>query len=195
MPENSEKSLITQAAELAETVRPTIESAMTAAKEVALPLLNDAREKAAPILADGKALASEKAAATKAALAATALTQAAPVETGPSSGRRWLKRLLLVGALAAVGAVVFKRLRGDSGADNWQSSYVPTPAPAPRPAPEAPATDDASGASPDEAVSDALEEPHPVTTPDAPAEVVELLEPEAHKPGRKAAETEEKPEA
>jgi hypothetical protein len=36
------------------------------------------------------------------------------------------------------------------------------------------ATDDPGGASPDEALADAAEEPHTVTTPDDPAEVVEL---------------------
>ncbi len=35
-------------------------------------------------------------------------------------------------------------------------------------------TDDTAGASPDEALADAAEEPHPVTTPDDPADVVEL---------------------
>jgi hypothetical protein len=35
-------------------------------------------------------------------------------------------------------------------------------------------TDDPAGASPDEALADAAEEPHPVTTPDDPADVVEL---------------------
>lgn len=210
-----EKSFISQAAELAESVLPTIESAVTAAKEVAIPLLNDAREAAAPLLADGKALAAEKAAATKGLAAATAAKAAAAIEdVDPDEARKgrfgWLKKLLLIGGLAAVGAVVFRKLRSDSTSDNWQSSYVPTPAPAPAPVaaeeqevepepepddeptdesaadepepaadaseePEQPeAADDASGASPDEAASDALEEPHPVTTPDEPAEVVEI---------------------
>ena len=35
-------------------------------------------------------------------------------------------------------------------------------------------TDDAGGASPDEALADAAEEPHPVSTPDDPADVVEI---------------------
>jgi hypothetical protein len=42
---------------------------------------------------------------------------------------------------------------------------------------EGEAPDDASGATPDEAMADAAEEPHPVTTPDDPAEVVEVDEP------------------
>ena len=36
------------------------------------------------------------------------------------------------------------------------------------------AADDSAGASPDEALSDAVEEPHEVTTPDEPAEVVDV---------------------
>ena len=34
--------------------------------------------------------------------------------------------------------------------------------------------DDAAGATPGEAIADAAEEPHPVTTPDEPAEVVDV---------------------
>jgi hypothetical protein len=38
------------------------------------------------------------------------------------------------------------------------------------------AGDDPGGASPDEAFADAVEEPHAVTTPDDPADVVEVEE-------------------
>lgn len=185
MATRSDKSLITQAAELAESIMPTIESAVTAAKETALPLLNEAKEATAPLIADGKALAAEKAAATKdlAAAAAAKVAASGAEDSAEESGggRGWLRKLLLVGGLAAVGALVYKLLRGDSESDNWQSSYVPTPAPAqPDSAPTDSAppagSDDAGGATPDEAASDALEEPHPVTTPDHPAEVVEIAE-------------------
>ena len=40
-------------------------------------------------------------------------------------------------------------------------------------------TDDAAGSSPDEAVSDAVEAPHAVTTPDEPVEEVEIDKPTA----------------
>ena len=40
--------------------------------------------------------------------------------------------------------------------------------------------EDAGGAGPDEALADEAEAPHPVTTPDEPAEVVEI-DPEADK--------------
>ena len=73
---------------------------------------------------------------------------------------------------------------GGSSSDSWQSSYVPTPAPTP-PTPAAPMSgvetdtgedDDQGGSSPDEALADQAEEPHPVTTPDNPAEVVSIDE-------------------
>ncbi|WP_445256316.1 hypothetical protein [Nocardioides aurantiacus] len=67
------------------------------------------------------------------------------------------KKLLLVVALAAVGAVVGKKLAGGDQSDNWQSSYTPAPAPA---APAAPA----AGAT------------HPVTTPEDPAESVDVTD-------------------
>jgi hypothetical protein len=44
------------------------------------------------------------------------------------------------------------------------------------------AADDSGGASPDEAIADAVEEPHPATTPDDPAEVVDI---EPSEPGKK----------
>ncbi|KQT90883.1 hypothetical protein ASG49_14250 [Marmoricola sp. Leaf446] len=64
------------------------------------------------------------------------------------------KKVLLVVALGVVGAVVGKKLAGGDQSDNWQSSYTPSPAPA---APAAPAT-------------------HPVTTPEDPAEQVDVTD-------------------
>lgn len=63
------------------------------------------------------------------------------------------KKLLLIVALGAVGAVVGKKLAGGDQSDNWQSSY--TPAPSTPSTPAAPAT-------------------HPVTTPGDPAESVDV---------------------
>lgn len=130
---SSEKSLIDQAAELAENLKPTIESAVTATKEAT-----------APLLAEGKALAAEKAAATKAAAAAAAAKVAETakqvdvpgVESETKSPLRWLKRLVVLAGVAAIAAVVYKKLRSDDTEDNWQSAYVPTPPP-PAPAPVA----------------------------------------------------------
>lgn len=176
----TKKSVITQAAEFAESVRPTLESAAAAVKDVAAPLLSDAKDKVAPLLAEGKAMATDKAESIR-----QFGTDAAAEPVGESRRGGRLKKLLLVTGLAALGAFLFKKFRSQSASDNWQSAYVPAPPPA-RPSETAtdtaPATattstaDDAAGASPDEAAADAAEEPHPVTTPDDPAEVVVIDE-------------------
>lgn len=223
------KSLLDQAGEYVEAVRPQIESAVDKAMDyvehTALPLLHEARDKAAPVIADARAkagpaladardkaapyvaearekaapiiasgaayaaekatvganLAAEKAAAGRdLAAAKVAELQGKPVKK--KGGK--LKKLLLLGGLAAIAGAVAKKLQGNPAADNWQSSYVPTPAPRPSaPAPAATSTsdsgdsgdsDDTGGSSPDEALADQAEGAHPVTTPDDPAEVVDI---------------------
>jgi hypothetical protein len=218
------KSLIDQASDYVEAVRPQLESAVETAKDAAkeakdraLPLLADARDKAgpaftdardkaapyladarakaAPVIAAGAALAAEKA-ATGASLAADKAAvgrdlAAAKVarlkgEPEPKKGHRLRKILIFTGLAAAAGFAV-KKFQGGANADNWQSSYVPTPAPstAPSAAPSSAAasttpvasadeTDDPGGSSPDEAIADQAEAPHAVTTPDDPAEVVSI---------------------
>ncbi|WP_310526847.1 hypothetical protein, partial [Nocardioides sp.] len=99
---------------------------------------------------------------------------------------------------------VFAKLRQQSaGSSNWQSSYVPTPPPAPATpaAPVEPAaadggddvahdtageqtgetTDDVAGGAPGEAISDAAKTPHEVTTPDAPAQIIDVDDVPEHK--------------
>lgn len=199
------KSLIDQASDYVDTVKPQIESAVTSARAKAVPLLNDARDKAGPALVDardkaapiiaggaayaadkaavGAAIASEKAAigrdlaAEKATVGrdlATAKVAQLKGEPEKKKGGK-LKKLLLFGGLAAAAGLVVRKLQGDKASDNWQSSYVPSPPPT-TPAPMRDASDDGAGSSPDEAVSDAVEQPHPVTTPDEPAETVTLDE-------------------
>ncbi len=197
MPLRRKKTLMDHAAELAESVLPALERAAESAKETAAPLLAEAKEKAAPLLADGKALAAEKAESVAAAAQSAAASaketakEKAPERLGGEPKRKrggFLKKLLVVGGLAAVAAFVAKKLRAEDPADNWQSSYVPAPPPAApeaAAAPEAPEAEDAGGAGPDEAVADSVEEPHPVTTPDAPAEVVDV-EQEAEQPSGSA---------
>ena len=208
MRKRGKKTLMESAAELAESVLPTIESAMETAVEAA----KDTVEKAAPILADGKKIARDKArrGRRRAAAKLAAVKEAEPAEmvaafkaAEPKPEKRGrLKKLVLFSGLVALGGVVFKRLRGAPSKSNWQSSYVPQPAPpqapthkaeapvaeaaaappakaAPRtkaapPAAAAPTADDEAAASPDEALADRATEPHPDTTPDNPAEVVEL---------------------
>ncbi|WP_067430161.1 sunset domain-containing protein [Nocardioides jensenii] len=220
------KNLIDSANELADDLRPRIESAMETARdavdqarEAAGPLLQDAREKAAPLIADareraaearekaapyiaeGRSLAAEKAGearekavpllaegralATEKAItgrdaAVAKVNELRGIEPEPQKKGGKLKKLVLVGVLAGVGGLVFKKLRGGQGAgDNWQSSYVPAPPPSPAQktaagAPADRAEDDAAAATPDEALADAADAPHADTTPDNPAEVVDL---------------------
>jgi cytoskeletal protein RodZ len=221
------KTLIDQAAEFAESILPQIESAVDSAREKAGPAIADARAKAKPLLAEGKALAAEKAASGRTAAGETLAAfaehahssdEADAADDTESTGKRRkggkLKKLIVLGGLAALAGFVAKKLLADSSGGNWQQSYTPTPPPAPRStsgsaatatatpydapatdtsaydeiAPEPPevtaayddevvaeaveASDDAAAASPDEALADATNGPHEVTTPDAPAEVI-----------------------
>jgi len=199
--------------EYVDVVKPQLETALASAKDKAGPAIADAKTKAGPVLADarakaapviadarakagpaiasGAAIAAEKVAAgaaiaaEKAADAAEAAADmVAEVAEPPKKKGGKLKKFALLGGLVAGLAFVASKLRGSKEADNWQSSYSPTPAPTPAPAPPSPpvtpaaptsgANDDGAGASPDEALADQVEAPHPVTTPDEPAEVVEL---------------------
>jgi hypothetical protein len=160
------------------------------------PTLADARDKASPLIAQGAVLAAEKAsqaadlAAEKAARGKELAATKAAELTGRPKKKHRLRKLLLITGLAALAGFVAKKLRsGDQ--QNWQSSYTPAPTPAPRAATTADsgATDtpiadaaaaastepaDEGGAGPDEALADAVEESHDVTTPDEPAEIVDL---------------------
>jgi hypothetical protein len=139
-----------------------------------------------------------RSARAKAGKMATAAAAAAPV-TAPLANRvaekvdpkpRRRKRYALLLGLIGIGAVVVKRMQGGSSAST-PSYSPPRPAPAPRPqatttAPPAqssepdagPAADeeatDQGGAFLDEAIADAAEEPHPVSTPDQPIETVDV---------------------
>jgi hypothetical protein len=193
------KTLLDQAHDYVEAVRPHVESAVVTTKEAiegfvettalpawedakekagpavkdarakAAPLVADARAKAAPVVADVAARAQEAAAQAKEAADARVATLRG--EEPPKKGGRFKKFVLFAAVASAVGFVA-KKLQGGKETDNWQSSYVPKPAPAPAPAP-AP-TKDTGGSSPDEAIADAAEEPHQATTPEEPADVVDV---------------------
>lgn len=202
------KSLLDQATDYIDQVRPQVESAVATAldaaeefyEKTARPALLDAKDKAGPALADAREKAAPYVAEAR-DRATTALAdardQAAPLAAQakeaadarvaqlrgeqPKKKGGKLRKIALFAAVAGAVGFVAKKLQGGGQADNWQSSYVPTPAPAPS-APKAapqptPATDDAGAAGPDEALSDAADEPRPVTTPDEPAEVVDLEAP------------------
>jgi hypothetical protein len=187
------KSLLDQAtdtvSQYVEQVKPQVESAVATAKDKAGPALADAKAKAAPVIADAKAkagpavatgaaIAAEKiaAGATIAAEKATEAAQAAAerVEnvTTPEKKKKGskLRKLLVLTGVAALAAFVVRKLRSGDESENWQSSYTPTPAP------RSGGEDDPAGASPDEAIADSAEAPHPVTTPEDPADVVDVDE-------------------
>jgi hypothetical protein len=180
------KTLLDQASDYVDTVRPQVESAVASAldvvedfyentarpalvdaKEKAAPALADARSKAAPLVASGAAKAADVAAQAKEAADAR-VAQLRGEEPQKKKGSK-LRKLAFFAALAGVVGFVAKKLQSGGQADNWQSSYVPSPAPAP-----AKPTQDAGAAGPDEALSDAADEPHAASTPDQPAEVVDL---------------------
>lgn len=183
------KSLLDQASDTVsqyvDQVKPQLETAVASAKDKAGPALADAkakagpaiadaRAKAAPVIATGAALAAEKVAvaAEKAAEAADTAATKVGEAAQPKKKKHRLRKLLLITGVAAGAAFVAKKLRGDSESQNWQSSYTPTPAP---PAPRRPVSpDDEGGATPAEALADQAEKPHAVTTPDDPAEVVDV---------------------
>jgi hypothetical protein len=139
-------------------------AALADAREQAGPALADARDKAAPLVASSAARAGELAAQAKEAADA----QVAHLRGEEKKKGSKLKKVAIFAALAGAVGFIAKKLQGGGQSDNWQSSYVPTPAPAQAP------KDDAGAAGPDEALSDAADEPRPVTTPDEPAEVVVL---------------------
>ena len=148
-------------------------AALAEVRDNAGPVLADARDravdKAAPLVADARGRASEVAAQAK-EVADARVAQLRGEK--PKKGSR-LKKIALFAAVAAVVGFAASKLRGGSQQDDWQSSYVPTPAPGP-----SPATEDPAGSAPDEAVADATETAHPVSTPDEPAEVVDLDPPQ-----------------
>ena len=179
------KTLLDQAHDYVDAVRPHVESAVVTTKEAvegfvettalpawedakekagpavkdarakAAPLVADARAKAAPVVADVAARAQEAAAQAKEAADARVATLRGE-EPEKKGGK--LKKFSLFAAVAGAVGFVAKKLQGGQQTDNWQSSYVPKPAPA-SPAP-APWTTRAAAA-PDEAIADAADEPAP----------------------------------
>lgn len=138
------KSLIDQAAEIAEQVLPTIEEAV-----------ENAKDKAGPILAEAGALAKEKAVTARDAVEEVVHSESSKKKR---RGGKLRKVLLFSGIAAVVGFVVKTVLDRKQSGDNWQSAYEPPAAPArpaaaDKPAPEQAAlTDDLVEESADELV-------------------------------------------
>jgi gas vesicle protein len=171
-------------AEARDQAAPYVESARDRFVNEVVPAVqqavNDAKDQAAPVAEEAK---------RRGTLAAAAL-KGEPVKKKGGKGK-----FFLIAALAGVAAFVAKKLTSSNESANWQTSYAPKPAPAAPPAPPTPAAPmagshaadtavdnsataagDPVGASPGETLADSSEEPHPVTTPDAPAESVEVNE-------------------
>jgi hypothetical protein len=167
-------------AEAREQAAPYVESARDRLVNDVVPAVKkaaaDVAEQAAPVVEEAKQRGSDAAAAL----------------AGQQKKKSGKKKWFFFAALAGAAAFVANKLKsGSKESANWQSSYTPAPAPAPAapsapPSPSAPAggahlastpvdgpgSGDAAGANPGESISDSIEEPHPVTTPDAPAEEV-----------------------
>jgi hypothetical protein len=158
--------------------------ALVDAKDKAVPYLVDAKDKATPYVAAGLA-----AAATQASQAADyAAEKAADLKaevTGEPRKKHRLRNILVVTGIAALLGFIAKKLSSGGDQDNWQSSYTPPAPPRDADRTDSPIGDaaaaavvtegaDEGGAGPDEALADAAEESHDVTTPDDPAEIVDL---------------------
>ena len=146
------------------------------AKDTAASRASDLAAQAKDSAANAKGTASARAADLAATAKETADARVAQLRgEKPKKGSK-LRKIAIFAVLAGVVGFVAKKLQSGGQNDNWQSSYVPTPAPAPAAKPAAPAAvaDDAGAAGPDEALSDAAESPHEVTTPDDPAVVIDV---------------------
>jgi F0F1-type ATP synthase membrane subunit b/b' len=173
-------------------------SRLADARDQAAPLLADARDQAAPYVDDAKKRVTKTAAAAVAAATPVVVEAqrrgdlaAAALKGEPVKRKSGKKKYVVFAGLLGLGALAFQKLRGGDESANWQTSYSPSPAPTAVPDPQAPVTPapsagshtadvpvdstaDPVGATPGESLSDATEEPHPVTTPDAPAEEIDV---------------------
>jgi hypothetical protein len=187
-------------ADARDTAREVAKDARAAAEEAATNAEKSTRKSRKKAAKRARAKAGKMAlAAGAAAPVAAPLADKLAEKIDPKPKRR--KRFLVLITLAGIGAVVMKKVRGGSPA---ATSYAPPrPAPAPRPASQTPVstaagssgpvadaattattdagpgatadgTTDAGGAFLDEVAADADERPHPVTTPDQPAEVEDV---------------------
>ena len=190
------KKMRDHANELGARIGPTVDSA----RAKAAPLVAEARDRANPVLSDAKDRLSTDvlpavAAAVAAAGAATEEVRGESMKRGkavaaalkgevdaPAPKRHRLRKLLVVLGLGGIVAFVAKKMSSREATTAWQSSYTPTPA-APGGAEggahradegAAEDADDLGGASPDVVAADAASSPHAATTPDNPAETIDV---------------------
>lgn len=168
------------------------------ARDKAAPVLADARDKAAPAFegAKDKFTSDVLPVLTAAAVAAGSATEEVRGETKkrsraavaalkgevdvPEKKTHRFRNFLIVLGLGGIAAAVAKKLSDRPATTTWQSQPS-TPSPgeagahrAPVAEPAADAGTDQGGASPDVAAADAAAEPHEATTPDDPAETVDV---------------------
>jgi hypothetical protein len=167
------------------------------ARDAVTPYLEEARDKIVNDLVPAVKQAASDAKDAAAPIADEALRRgdlaAAALKGDDVQRKSGKKKWFVIAALAGGAAYAWTKLRGGNESANWQSSYTPAPAPTPA-APPTPATpsapqagahvaddsidgvDDATGATPGEALADSVEEPHTVSTPDSPSETVDVSE-------------------
>lgn len=182
-----------------DAAREQIAPRIAEARETVQPHLDNARDRLSSdvVPAVGKAVEEARAQAGEARRRGELAAAALKGEDVKRKGRKG--KLLVVLGVLGLGAVAARKLLGSDDSANWQTSYSPSPAPAPAPAPPSPSAPmagshvadtpadggtaaglagggDAAGSTPGETLSDAAEEPHPVTTPDAPVEDVPVAD-------------------
>ena len=192
----------TRAAEAASAGAALAAEKTAEAREKAAPLIAEGRARAADKASVAASLAAERAAEGR-DLATAKVNELRGIEPEPKGGKL-KKFLLIGGLLAIGGVIFSKLRAKQDASSNWQSSYVPPAPPAAPKAPAAPATpaksaagdpltdpltdvtaddvvtadppsaEDIGGGAPGEAISDSVEEAHEATTPDAPAEVIDI---------------------
>ena len=189
------QTVLTEAREAAIEVA---KDARQAAQEAAANAEKSTRKSRRRAAKKAKAKARGAAAAVVATPAAAAVVhKVRPEKAKPKRGKRFLLLLALVGA----GAAVFKKLRGDRASTPSYTRPYAAPAAGSEagsstaasdlqfepesdlaadamtdagPGTQVGGTTDAGGAFLDEVAADADEEPHPVTTPDHPADVEDV---------------------
>ncbi|QNN54459.1 hypothetical protein [Nocardioides mesophilus] len=172
------------------------------AREKAGPVIADARDKATPVVQDARTRFTTEVlpALTAAVAAANEATEDVREETAkrgkaavaalrgeveaPKQTHR-LRNLLVVLGLGGVVAFVAKKMSSRPATTTWQSPTPPTPPSATNTgthraedstvaAGEGEQGNDTGGASPDVVAADAATEPHTATTPDNPAETIDI---------------------
>ena len=170
MSKRKSKKLLEQASDAVDDIKPVVENSLESAYETAKEAISDGREAASHAFDEVSSETKRRFGRKK-----------------KEKKRKKLRVVLLLGIVAAAAAVVAKALRSDQDAP-WAASSSPAPANTPAPptpvTPAAPtsgaAPDDRGGAAPGEALSDASDEggAHTDSTPDEPAEVVDLDKPD-----------------